>query len=292
MASVDWDGSEGPVALDLCRRCHLLWADDGEERALPVATDPRPRREGRDPRAVEAIARFELEHQRALQQHREAQGPDDPWKAVAGALGFPVEMGSDSYGLRPWATWVLAGLVAAASLLALQDLASAIAAWGFVPADALRRGGLTLLSSFFLHADAFHLLVNLYFLVVFGDDVEEAAGWRRLLLLLAVSTVAGNLLHLAVAPRPDVPVIGASGGISGVMGWYALRFPRRRVGTLFFYAVWLRFPALAWVAIWAVLQLLSLTSGEAGVAHGAHLGGFVAGATWRILERAREAWRP
>ena len=82
------------------------------------------------------------------------------------------------------------------------------------------------MTSFFIHGSLLHLVGNVYFLMVFGDNVENDIGrWRYAALLLA-ATLAGGFLHIALDVRPLIPCVGASGGIAGVLTYYALRFPR------------------------------------------------------------------
>jgi membrane associated rhomboid family serine protease len=152
-----------------------------------------------------------------------------------------------------------------------------------------RYAGLTLLTSFFIHGSWLHLLVNLYVLLVFGDNVEEYLGAGRYLALLAVATVAGGLAHVALDPRSVVPVIGASGGISGVVAYYVLRFPQARLGLMYVYR-WFRIRAYAFGLIWVLLQIIAAREQIAGIGDVsalAHLGGAAVGVWfWAIWTRS------
>src|SRR4030095_6138117 len=110
---------------------------------------------------------------------------------------------------------------------------TAVQAFGFIPTEAWRYGGLTILTSFFLHGSILHLIGNLYFFLIFGDDVEDYLGRWRYVLVILTATVLGDIVHLLANANSTVPAIGASGGISGVIVFYALQFPRARVGILF-----------------------------------------------------------
>ena len=155
-------------------------------------------------------------------------------------------------------------------------------------------GAITLLSSMFMHGSWFHLLGNLWFLWVFGNNVEDAMGHGRFAAFYLLTGLAAG----AAQALPDVgsliPMVGASGAISGVMGAYLVLYPRVRVHTLVFLGFYLTTVALpAWVMLvyWAVLQALgsvpALAGAEGGgVAFLAHLGGFAAGAAL-ILPFAR-----
>jgi membrane associated rhomboid family serine protease len=170
-------------------------------------------------------------------------------------------------------------VIVAVYLATLADHAAVIARWGLLPAEPWRAVGLTFLSSALLHADVWHLVGNLYFLLVFGDDVEEVLGRPRYALLLLCAALAGGAAHVAFDPRADVPCIGASAAISGVLVAYASWFPRARLALLFFFFVsfrWLRCQAWFALVLWIVLQLVGAVmqaGGLSAVSAVAHLGG-------------------
>jgi membrane associated rhomboid family serine protease len=145
---------------------------------------------------------------------------------------------------------------------------------------------LTLVSSTFLHADIFHLLGNMIFLWVFGDDVEEAMGPLRFLVFYFGSGVAAALAFVAAAPHSTIPLIGASGAIAGVLAGYLMFRPCQKVLVFIpYFILWFVLRPVArldayWVlGGWAVIQLwhISVQSHD-GVAYMAHIGGFIAGA--------------
>lgn len=141
----------------------------------------------------------------------------------------------------------------------------------------------TLLSSVFLHAGWLHLLGNLWYLWVFGDNIEDRLGRVRFLLFYLSAGVVAGLLHAALDPGSWTPTIGASGAIAGVLGAYAVAFPRARVLTLVPLVVVFQvvaLPALLLLGLWFVFQFLAgaTSVGQAGgVAWWAHVGGFVYG---------------
>jgi membrane associated rhomboid family serine protease len=155
--------------------------------------------------------------------------------------------------------------------------------WGFIPAQWARQGGLTLISSFFLHAGLFHLLLNMYFLIVFGDRVEDNLGRMRYALLLAGSHLAGLVLHGALDPRSGVPLVGASAGISGVLAYSAITFPNVRLGFLWRFDLrfrWIRIPAWRALILFVLLQLgiaWLQVKGFGSVSALGHLGGLAVG---------------
>ncbi len=146
---------------------------------------------------------------------------------------------------------------------------------------------LTPLTSMFLHGSWMHLLGNALFLWVFGNNIEDSMGRWRFLFFYLLCGLAAAAAQVLTSPASPVPMVGASGAISGVMGAYLVLYPRVRVKMLFILFIFIRIIALpAWVVLlwWFGLQLLSglpqLSSldHEAGVAFWAHIGGFVTGA--------------
>ncbi len=178
-------------------------------------------------------------------------------------------------------------------LLTLHCLRQAVDEFGMVPAQFWRHGGITLLSSFFLHGGFLHLLGNVYFLLIFGDNVEDDLGRQRFALLLVAATLVGSLAHILGEPRSMIPAIGASGGISGVIVYYALRFPHARLGFLIWFWTWVRWcylPAYAALILWLMLQFwlaFHQLVGIGEVSALAHLGGAVVGVGAWFLWRTR-----
>jgi membrane associated rhomboid family serine protease len=142
-----------------------------------------------------------------------------------------------------------------------------------VPAEA------TLITSMFLHGSWWHLIGNMAFLWVFGDNVEDAMGSRRFVAFYLICGIAAALTHAAVDPESATPMVGASGAISGIMGAYLVLYPRVRVLALLFSRIPLRLPAYVLFIGWIVFQLFSAHGGGDGsTAWWAHIGGFLAGA--------------
>lgn len=213
---------------------------------------------------------------------------------------LPTEHESPLRRPAPVVTWsLLAANVAAFVFQAGAMLESGgrfVARWGFVPGRFTADPGgawWTALTSMFLHGGLLHLLGNMWFLFLFGGKVEEALGRARFLGFYLVSGIAAAAAQYAFGPHSMVPMIGASGAIAGVMGAYALRYPRSRimVMTPLFFAVEL--PAWLVIGGWFVVQVLSgaatLSHPETGgVAFFAHAGGLLAGlAMMAIAGRTR-----
>jgi len=165
-----------------------------------------------------------------------------------------------------------------------------LAALGLANVHVPDPSALPLLTSMFLHASWLHLIGNMWVLWIFGDNIEDYLGHFGYLIFYLVSGLAASVLHIALNPASNIPSVGASGAIAGVMGAYFLLFPSARVLTLvpliiFFTFIWL--PAWIVLGYWFVLQFLSgaatsiaystRTGGGGGIAFWAHVGGFVAG---------------
>ena len=143
---------------------------------------------------------------------------------------------------------------------------------------------ITLITSMFLHGGWFHIIGNMWFLWVFGDNVEDVMGPVRFVAFYVLCGLAAAGAQIATDTGSTLPMVGASGAIGGVMGAYALLFPHARVNTLIFlgfYVTTIAVPAVFMLGYWFLLQLLgglpALGSAEGGVAFWAHIGGFLAG---------------
>ena len=201
-----------------------------------------------------------------------------------------------------WVWWYVQG-----AGFSPQALEGSICALGAIPAEVTgaaapsdgpcRLGGLTwqaLLSSMFLHGSWMHLVGNMWFLWIFGNNVEDSMGHLRFVVFYLLTGLVAALSHVLSDPSSAVPMVGASGAISAIMGAYLVLYPRAAVETLFIIVIFVRIvPLPAWVMLgyWMVIQLaLSAASpaGGGGVAYLAHIGGFVAGAALILLFRNRE----
>lgn len=157
-----------------------------------------------------------------------------------------------------------------------------IAQWGFTPARFFTfYDWPTIFSSMFMHANFLHIAGNMLYLWIFGDNVEDVLGRVFFPVFYLLSGVAAVFAHLLLFPDSSIPLVGASGAISGVLGAYLLFFPRSRIVTFMFYGGLVVIPSFIYLLIWIGLQFLNawLTSaqGGAGVAYLAHAGGFLAG---------------
>jgi len=162
----------------------------------------------------------------------------------------------------------------------------------------------TVFTSMFMHSvNPMHVVGNMLYLWIFGDNVEDALGHGRFLVFYLLAGVAAAIAQTLTAPRSHVPMIGASGAVSGVLGAYLLLFPYASILTLVGFAFFWRFvhvPAMVMIGFWVLMQLLlgyltvSASTGGAeigGVAWFAHIGGFLTGVVLLFLLRPRRSAR-
>jgi membrane associated rhomboid family serine protease/Zn-finger nucleic acid-binding protein len=284
------------LELDYCSLCNHVWFD-------PQEYPPSLRKEcqqGLSPKAREAMALFQIQSEKDSQGAIDAQGPDETWQFIPGILGLPVKFNDHPMSTRPWLTWGLSAamLLLFAILLYTNSLSAAINEYGFISQQWYRHGGLTILTSLFLHAGVVHLLGNLYFFLIFADNTEDRLGRWKFLLLLLGSHLAGLVLHALIDPRGDLPLIGASGAIAGVISYYAVTFPHAKLGFMIRYMWvfrWIRIPAWLGLVVFILLQLLGSYkqhTGMTGVSYLGHLGGLAVGLAvglWGIYYPATKA---
>jgi len=138
---------------------------------------------------------------------------------------------------------------------------------------------LTLLVSMFMHGSIFHLVFNMLYLWIFGNNIEDFLGPIRFILFYVLSGLGASLAHILFHPNSQVPMIGASGAIAGILGAYLILYPQARVLTLIFLFFFIRIiavPAAFVLGIWILIQVLNVGAGG-GVAWFAHIGGFLFG---------------
>ncbi|MBC8141713.1 MAG: rhomboid family intramembrane serine protease [Armatimonadetes bacterium] len=209
--------------------------------------------------------------------------------------------------ITPWLTYLLIAANVGIFLLEFTGglgqsetgFVGALAGYSMVPAEITRgidlpTNGVTvrplwlsLFSCMFLHGGWLHLLGNMLYLFIFGNNIEEALGRVRFVLFYLLCGLCASAAQIAVSPGSVIPNLGASGAIAGVLGAYLVLFPTAKVDTLAFLAIFitrLRVPAFVILGFWIVSQFFSqflgsqATEGESGgVAYMAHIGGFVAG---------------
>lgn len=290
---------ESNYVLDVCRSCQIVWFDPGEYQTLPVeagaaAAAEEPLGEELSEQGVEALARTKLAALAAREQASESKYPEHGWQWLPAILGLPVEFNSPRLVRSPILTWGLTlTMVAIYAVMMLSGAeADVISQWGFIPAQWERHDGLTLITSFFLHAGIWHLVANMYFFMIFADNVEDHLGRWPFLLLLLGSHLVGALVHSMYDPRTDIALVGASAGISGVIAYYAIVFPRAKVGMFLRFGLipiyWFRISVVTALVLYVLVQLLGAwmqINGFTNVSALGHLGGLAVGVAAGIAAR-------
>jgi membrane associated rhomboid family serine protease len=186
--------------------------------------------------------------------------------------------------------------------LADDAVESFIGAFSLVPERLFHAGtvlpgpvpvGVTIFTSQFLHGGLFHLIGNMLYLWIFGNNVEDAMGRFRFIVFYLLCGALAAMTHAFMNPQSNIPMIGASGAISGILGAYVLLFPKARVLTLFtlgFFVRLIEVPAIMVLGFWFVFQFLNalVAQSASGVAWYAHIGGFLAGLVLIILFKRKD----
>lgn len=291
------------IELDLCCACQLVWFDPSELERIPLAELEKKKDLPPKVREILAMKRIRTEEERLNKELKGSQGsqdaPDEEWKYIPALLGMPVEVDAPAVDRLPVITWSLAILcLAVFALTFFSGLPDSIQKWGFIPAQWDRYYGLTMITSMFLHGGLIHLLGNLYFLMVVGDNVEDEFGRMKYIFLVIGSGLCALLLHSGFDPHSEIPCIGASGFISGIIASYAVCFPKARLSFLIFPRnfilsmltgrLWFSIPAWAMFGLWILFQILMSSgakSSAGGVAYMSHIGGAAAGVIFAVCHR-------
>lgn len=183
-----------------------------------------------------------------------------------------------------------------------QALQKFIFTWGLIPTRFLNDPSnfwITIFTSMFLHGGWFHILSNMWVLFIFGDNVEARLGGTRYLIFYLLSGTFAGLMQSYILPSSQVPMIGASGAVAGVLGAYLILFPRSRVASLvpiFFIFTIVEIPATIFLLFWFASQLYSgwfaiQGASASGIAWWAHIGGFIFGLIMVFFFRRKTTYR-
>jgi membrane associated rhomboid family serine protease len=199
---------------------------------------------------------------------------------------FPIGDDNSARKIVPFVTYVLIVINILFFFVELAGGDAFIEQWAFVPARFLANpvaDFVTLFTAMFMHAGWLHLGGNMLYLWIFGDNVEDRFGHIKFLLFYLLCGIGATLAQLLFSMESNIPNLGASGAIAGVLGAYLLMYPKQRVRVLQGARV-IQVPALIVIGLWFILQLFSgigsiasTTTQTGGIAYMAHIGGFVAG---------------
>jgi membrane associated rhomboid family serine protease len=198
---------------------------------------------------------------------------------------FPLSDDNAGRTTTPFVTWTLIAVNVAVFIFQMTLGAGQMAfilTWGLQPNDLIHLRDLpAVLTSMFLHGGVMHLVGNMFYLHVFGDNLEDVMGHGKFLVFYLICGFAAGLAQVVIDPTSEIPMIGASGAIAGVLGGYIRLFPHARVRTAIFFVLIRTLPAWILLGFWFVMNAWNAfqTFGDqgGGVAFMAHVGGFVAG---------------
>lgn len=259
------------VFLDKCPTCQGIWADGGEaiEMARYLKVDPR----------VIAIGKSLTEKNRAMEDLAELgkvlTKPVTPFIFFMPKIILPL---SDDTPRQRVPVITISIIILCISIFIGQiffvtNPQSFLEKFGLIPAHFFSIG---LISSMFLHGGLLHLIGNMFFFWLFGDNVEDRFSRLGFLVFYLSCGLAASILHSILNWGSLTPAIGASGAISGIMGAYFVFYPTARVRLLFIYKI-LYVPAFCYLGVWFLFQLIYAAIGAPGIGWFAHIGGFVFG---------------
>lgn len=286
MREVTLEVDEHRTVVSGCPQCGGVWIDRGDlvriRPHLPqpsVASDERI--EGLELQVDEAQREADDRRIGAIESGVESGKRHWIFQFL---FGLPLEVYNPVRN-KPFATYTLIALNVLVSIAQMLSPNGLIDRFALVP-SAFIHGVVpwTILTSMFMHGGLLHLLGNMYFLGVFGDNVEDRMGVAEYLGLYLLGGIVAALAHIASDPASSIPLVGASGAISAVMGAYVYLFPQRRIYLMIFFML-KRIPAIWYLGIWLALQIYFASLGGPGVAWWAHIGGFIIGVATAHLHR-------
>lgn len=271
-------GYDSNVILDKCLTCQGIWADETEIREVARYLKV-------DPRVVE-IGKSLIETnqtQKDITELGNMLSDRNPSVLFFPKLILPLgdEIATTKF---PKINLSIIGLCVITYIYQLFVTANPIAfiqQFGVIPSQILQREALySLLTSMFLHGDFLHLLGNMFFLWIFGDNVEDRFSSFGYIVFYLACGAAADFMHIYFNATSTIPAIGASGAISGIIGAYLVFYPKSRIKTLVICRI-IHIPAFLWLSIWFIFQLIFgfiyHSTGVSNIAWFAHIGGFVFG---------------
>ena len=264
------------VEVDVCPRCRGLWLDKDEGAKL-----------------------YNIVAQAKEHAEKKELGIEKPGLGMYVFqifTGFPVEVWNP-VKRKPVIVYSLVAILAVAWIVQIIVLAGLgevgakeiIPFFWAIPAKILKGEYVwTLFTCGFFHGGIMHIVGNLYFLWIFGDNVEDTLGRQRFIILYLVSLIAGSALHVLFNPTSEIPMLGASGAISGLMGAYLVLFPRVKMWVVIFLFRF-KIGVIWYLGFWIVTQIVAGFAHEQGVAWFAHIGGFIAGAILAFIYKRKLA---
>lgn len=280
-------GYDSGIILDRCHACKGVWVDGDEVQRLAQYVKGHPK--------LDRLAASVAAHTREAEDFNQ-DIVAAPAAMLYAWLGMAVPVADDTPKKTvPFVTYTFLFvnvLIMGWLYYAVYDWDEIFQTYGMVPANVVAgRGWIGLITCIFLHGGLMHLVGNMLFLWVFGDNVEDRLGHFLFLLFYLAAGIIASLFFLLLHTSSTDPAIGASGAISGVVGAYLVFFPRARLRLLTLFPPYQPLTvAVVWYAIaWFVFQLVYVLvelHGTVGIAFSAHLGGFIAGVAFAMLHKS------
>lgn len=283
------------IILDKCSTCEGIWADGPEIERLAVYSKGNPILDRMGNAIIEEKNKAE-ELNDIVETCKSMSSGARLWFYMPKII-LPL---SDDIKSRTFPGVVIAVILLNIAIFIYQfshvdDLSTFFKTFGLIPTAVLSgKGYSTFITSMFLHGGIFHLFGNMIFFWIFGDNVEDSFGHLRFLLFYIAVGVLAVAGHVLTNMQSDLPVIGASGAVSGVMGAYIIMYPHAKV-SIFFICQVIELPAFVYLGGWIMLQILSgllfmSLESASGIAWFAHIGGFLSGAVlmWLFKKRNKQ----
>ena len=280
-------GYDSGIILDRRHACEGVWVDGHEVQRLAQYVKGHPK--------LDRLAAAVAAHTRETEDFRQ-DITAAPAAALYAWLGLAIPVADDTPKKTiPFVTYTFLFtnvLVMVWLYHAVDDWYEIFYNYGMAPANVVAgHGRVGMITSMFLHGGLGHLVGNMLFLWVFGDNVEDRLGHLLFLFFYLATGIVASLFFLLFHPSGTMPAIGASGAISGVLGAYLVFFPRARLSLLTIFTPYppVTIAAVWYVLAWFVFQLAYVfveLHGSVGVAFSAHLGGFIAGVVFAMLHKS------
>ncbi len=266
------------IHVEHCRQCKGVYLDVGEFKAAKKALQPTTSQPSTTNVSINQDSTLYVE------------ADHDVMVLFQWITGLPIETDSSQRLLAPMLTSLIVINILVFVWMIQQGLEQSIYGWGLIPNQVLAgHQTWTVFTSMFMHANLAHLLGNMYFLFIAGDNLETFWGSVRFLTVYLISGLVAILAHMIFNPSSDLPAVGASGAIAGVFGAYVVLFPNQTMTSRWFYLAYLNvrfdWPAIVYFGFWFLLQFVFVYFDFLGVAWWAHIGGFLAGMALAYLWR-------
>lgn len=279
------------IEVEICIHCYHFWFDIAEFDKLPRVEPVNDKKEI-DPEVQRALDNVdcklrEIARESNLKSNRKGffRKPESVWEYIAGIFGFPIEEEGSLFEFYPYITWTFTIMCLVTFFMVSGELRDYVMQLGFIPAQWTRYFGLTILTSAIMHGSWWHVISNMYFMLAFGDNVEDYLGRFKFMLLLLGSHAMGLLLHGFFDPSTHIPLVGASAAVSGVMAFYAAMFPKKKIAIvshIFFHFFKISMRVWVYFLLWSLIQVLTIiqqVGGRGSVSGLGHLGGIMIGLT-------------